>query len=103
MIGKERIKPPDGPTIDCQPPVKFANTGKPSAPSKIYRSVASAPRFAPSTIAASGIINVCKVIGTPSGIGNENGAIMQIIAAARPMKQMSCMFIFFFFILNYSP
>ena len=34
IIGKDRIKPPVGPTIDCQPPVKFENTGRPNEPSR---------------------------------------------------------------------
>lgn len=30
--GKDSINPEVGPVIDCQPPVKFANTGSPIAP-----------------------------------------------------------------------
>ena len=75
IIGKERINPPVGPTMDCHPPVKFENTGKPNAPNKMYISVAEKARFETNIIAASVIMNVCKVTGTPLGSGMENGAI----------------------------
>ena len=58
IIGKERINPPVGPTIDCQPPVKFENTGRPNAPNRTYISVAVNAGFAPSIIAVSVMIKV---------------------------------------------
>lgn len=103
MIGKERINPPVGPTMDCQPPVKFENIGKPNAPNKIYMSVAVEARFAPNIIAASIIIKVCNVIGTPRGSGMEKGAITQIREVTNPTMHSSCIFEFSFFILLNSP
>ena len=58
IIGKERMNPPVGPTIDCQPPVKFENTGRPNAPNRTYISVAVNAGFAPSIIAVSVMIKV---------------------------------------------
>lgn len=103
IIGKERINPPVGPTMDCQPPVKFENTGKPNVPNKMYISVAKKARFEPNIIAASVIMNVCKVTGTPLGSGMENGAITQIREAVSPITQSSWMFVLLFFIWFDSP
>lgn len=58
IIGKERMNPLVGPTIDCQPPVKFENTGRPNAPNRTYISVAVNAGFAPSIIAVSVMIKV---------------------------------------------
>lgn len=89
MIGKERINPPVGPTMDCQPPVKFENIGKPNAPNKTYMSVAVEARFAPNIIAARVIIKVCSVIGTPKGSGMDRGAMMQIREVTNPTMHNS--------------
>lgn len=75
--------------MDCQPPVKFENTGKPKAPKSIYISVADEARLAPNIIAARVIIKVCSVIGTPRGSGMEKGAITQIREAANPIMHNS--------------
>jgi hypothetical protein len=69
--GKERINPDVGPVMDCHPPVKFANTGSPIAPSSMYISVAVKPFFEPRIIPAMVTAKVCMVIGTPIGIGIE--------------------------------
>ena len=58
ITGKERIKPPVGPLMDCHPPVKFENTGRPNAPSRTYMSVAVNAGFAPNIIAVSVMIKV---------------------------------------------
>lgn len=89
IIGKERINPPVGPTMDCQPPVKFENIGKPNIPNKIYMSVAIEACFAPNIIAARVIIKVCRVTGIPIGSGMEKGAITQIREAANPIMHNS--------------
>lgn len=89
IIGKDRMNPPVGPNNICHPPVKFANTGKPKAPNSMYINPAIAPRLAPNKIAASVMMNVCKVIGIPSGIGMESGAMTQISATVIPTTHSS--------------
>ena len=90
--GKERINPPVGPTKDCQPPVKFAKTGNPIAPSNIYINVERAPNLEPRIMPASVTAKVCIVIGTPRGIGMAICAIITMIAENKPVRQMFCMF-----------
>lgn len=65
-------------------------------------SVAVAPRFAPKTIAIKVMIKDCNVIGTPNGIGNEKGAIIQIRAVVNPIIHNSCILKCVFFI-KYTP
>ena len=103
IIGKESINPPVGPVMDCQPPVKFEKTGRPNAPNIAYISVAMEARFAPNIIAASVIIKVWSVIGTPRGSGMESGAITQTRDAANPTIQSSRISDFLYFILFCSP
>ena len=84
--GKERINPDVGPVMDCHPPVKFANTGSPIAPSNMYISVAVTPFFEPRMIPAMVTAKVCMVIGTPIGIGMEICAMITINAEKRLMR-----------------
>ena len=35
IIGNDKINPPVGPIMICQPPVKLENTGKPNAPNNM--------------------------------------------------------------------
>ena len=98
MIGKESIKPPVGPTMDCQPPVKFAKTGNPIKPTSIYINVERAPLREPRTIPARATAKDCIVIGTPNGIGKEICAIIARTAEKSPTRHRSCIFNLFCFI-----
>lgn len=98
IIGKESIKPPVGPTMDCQPPVKFAKTGNPIRPTSIYINVERAPLREPRTMPARATAKDCIVIGTPNGIGKDICAIIARTAEKSPMRHKSCMFNFVCFI-----
>lgn len=100
MRGKDKINPPVGPAMDCQPPVKFANTGRPTEPSITYMMEAIAPFFEPKTMPAKVIAKVCMVNGTPKGIGITICAIIVMTAVKRPIMHKSlickdCFFIIF--------
>ena len=101
--GKERIKPPVGPASDPRPPVKFAKTGNPIAPSSIYIKVERAPFLEPRMIPASVMANVCIVNGTPKGIGMDICAMITMTAVNNPMRHRFCMFEFlcFIFVLHF--
>lgn len=103
MIGKERINPPVGPVIDCQPPVKFEKTGSPKAPSKTYISVAVNAGFAPNIIAVTVIIKVCRVVGIPVGRRIGMGAMTQIRAAFSPIMHSFIVLFFVYFMVFCSP
>lgn len=98
IIGKESIKPPVGPTMDCQPPVKFAKTGNPIRPTSIYINVERAPLRELRTMPARATAKDCIVIGTPNGIGKDICAIIARTAEKSPMRHKSCMFNFVCFI-----
>lgn len=92
ISGKERIKPPVGPTRTCQPPIKFAKTGNPIIPISIYINVERAPLREPSTIPAKVTANDCMVTGTPKGIGNAICAVIARTDVKSPMRHKSCIF-----------
>lgn len=94
ISGKERMNPLVGPVRACRPPLKFAKTGKPTAPSKIYIIVERAPFLAPSMIPASVIAKVCMVIGTPNGRGIAICASIVRIAVNKEIIQRSWIFNF---------
>lgn len=100
ISGKDKINPPVGPKKDCHPPVKFAKTGNPIAPSSIYIIVEKAPFLEPSTILAKVMAKVCMVIGTPKGIGMEICAMMTMTAVHKPIMQSSRIFNFDFFMIK---
>jgi len=103
IIGKERINPPVGPVIDCQPPVKFEKTGSPKAPSRTYRSVAVNAGFAPNIIAVRVMIKVWRVVGTPVGSSMGMGAMTHIRDVVNPIAHSSFVLFFVCFIIICSP
>ena len=62
------IYPPVGPARTPIPPEKFANTGIPTAPSRINTRTDKVPLLPPRTPAAIKTPNVCNVNGTAAGM-----------------------------------
>ena len=77
------INPPVGDRRIPNPPVKFENTGYPTAPRSMYIIIETVPNFAPSIDAVIKTPNICSVIGIGT-IGIEIQAHIEIIATNTP-------------------
>lgn len=88
------MKPPVFPAMMARPPVKFENTGTPTAPSSMYMPVAAVPSLAPRTAPVSAMAKVWSVMGTPEGMGMAIWASTAMTAANMPVMTMVLVVIF---------
>ena len=85
---KPQMKPPVFPAMMARPPVKFENTGTPTAPRSMYMPVAAVPSLAPRTAPVNAMAKVWSVMGTPEGMGMAIWASTAMTAANMPVMTM---------------
>lgn len=79
------MNPPVTPKSVPNPLLKAENTGSPNAPIVMYNPTDKVPAFMPSIRPVKAIARVCRVAGTPEGIGIASWDITAIIAANIPV------------------